>query len=234
MSPRNWRVPTRLNAILLIPVLVGLVMGGFQVNDTWSEAQDAESTARLVRASLDYGNRLIEERDLTAAPLLSGKKNDPVVVKARKATDEAAAAFKKASESMPDKEGLNRRLEGFRKVEPHLAPLRRNAYTTKLSGVKTEEGYVAIQHPLMEFANELGLYCKHHQLRPHRLRDLALQGRALAAAVHRHAPAGQARPRHRLADPPAHLPRLVRLSSASPSRSTPAAAPPRTSPSWRR
>ncbi len=54
MSPRNWRVATRLNAILLIPVLVGLVMGGFQVKssiDTWTEAQDAENTARLVRAS---------------------------------------------------------------------------------------------------------------------------------------------------------------------------------------
>ncbi|MFK4069264.1 nitrate- and nitrite sensing domain-containing protein [Streptomyces sp. NPDC029674] len=160
MSPRNWRVPTRLNAILLIPVLVGLVMGGFQVKgsiDTWSEAQDAESTARLVRASLNYGNRLIEERDLTAAPLLKGKRNDPVVVKARKATDQAAAEFKSAARSMPDKEGLNRRLDAFQKVEPKLAPLRQAAYTTKLPGVKTEEGYVAIQHPLMEFANELGL-----------------------------------------------------------------------------
>ncbi|MEU1118165.1 MULTISPECIES: nitrate- and nitrite sensing domain-containing protein [unclassified Streptomyces] len=160
MSPRNWRVPTRLNAILLIPVLVGLVMGGFQVKgsiDTWSEAQDAENTARLVRASLNYGNRLIEERDLSAAPLLSGKRNDPTVVKARKATDRAAAEFKSAASNMPDKEGLNRRLEGFRKVEPKLGPLRQAAYTTKLPGVQTEEGYVAIQHPLMEFANELGL-----------------------------------------------------------------------------
>ncbi|WP_408056806.1 sensor histidine kinase [Streptomyces huasconensis] len=160
MSPRNWRVPTRLNAILLIPVLVGLVMGGFQVKgsiDTWSEAQDAEKTARLVRASLDYGNRLIEERDVSAAPLLNGKRDDPAVRKARKATDEAAAVFKEATEGMPDKEGLNRRLDAFHKVEPKLAPLRQAAYTTKLSGAKTEEGYVAIQHPLMEFANELGL-----------------------------------------------------------------------------
>ncbi|MFF1377996.1 nitrate- and nitrite sensing domain-containing protein [Streptomyces sp. NPDC058308] len=160
MSPRNWRVPTRLNAILLIPVLVGLVMGGFQVKgsiDTWSEAQDAENTARLVRASLDYGNRLVEERDISAAPLLNGKRNDPAVVKARKATDQAAAAFKDAAANMPDKEGLNRRLAGFRKVEPKLGPLRQAAYTTKLPGVQTEEGYVAIQHPLMEFANELGL-----------------------------------------------------------------------------
>ncbi|MEV7195156.1 nitrate- and nitrite sensing domain-containing protein [Streptomyces sp. NPDC093510] len=160
MSPRNWRVPTRLNAILLIPVLVGLVMGGFQVKgsiDTWSEAQDAESTARLVRASLDYGNRLIEERDVSAAPLLRGKRNDPAVVKARKATDRAAAEFDSAAEKMPDKEGLNRRLDAFHKVESKLGPLRQAAYTTKLPGVKTEEGYVAIQHPLMEFANELGL-----------------------------------------------------------------------------
>ncbi|MFE0176651.1 nitrate- and nitrite sensing domain-containing protein [Streptomyces sp. NPDC059002] len=160
MSPRNWRVPTRLNAILLIPVLVGLVMGGFQVKgsiDTWHEAQDAENTARLVRASLDYGNRLIEERDISAAPLLKGDRDNAAVLKARKATDRAAADFKAAAEKMPDKEGLNRRLEGFHKVEPKLAALRQAAYTTKLPGVKTEEGYVAIQHPLMEFANELGL-----------------------------------------------------------------------------
>ncbi|TGB13192.1 nitrate- and nitrite sensing domain-containing protein [Streptomyces sp. MZ04] len=160
MSPRNWRVPTRLNAILLIPVLVGLIMGGFQVKasiDTWSEAQDAENTAILVRASLDYGNRLIEERDISAAPLLRGKKNDPAVVSARKATDAAKAEFDAAAENMPQKEGLKRRLDGFHKVEPGLQALRQVAYTTKLSGSKTEEGYVAIQHPLMEFANELGL-----------------------------------------------------------------------------
>ncbi|WP_282797146.1 sensor histidine kinase [Streptomyces sp. CC224B] len=160
LSPRNWRVPTRLNAILLIPVLVGLVMGGFQVKgaiDTWDEARDAEATARLVRASLDYGNRLIEERDVSAAPLLRGEKDDPEVVKARKATDEAARAFADTAADMPHKEGLERRLAGFKKVEPKLEGLREAAYTTKLPGVETEEAYVAIQHPLMEFANELGL-----------------------------------------------------------------------------
>ncbi|GHC84802.1 ATPase [Streptomyces flavofungini] len=153
-------MPTRLNAILLIPVLVGLVMGGFQVKgaiDTWDEARDAEATARLVRASLDYGNRLIDERDISAAPLLKGKKDDPAVVKARKATDAAAAAFDDAAKDMPQKEGLKRRLDGFRKVEPKLAGLREAAYTSKLPGVQTEEAFVGIQHPLMEFANELGL-----------------------------------------------------------------------------
>ncbi|MEU1401139.1 nitrate- and nitrite sensing domain-containing protein [Streptomyces sp. NPDC005728] len=158
-SPRNWRVPTRLNAILLIPVAVGLVMGGFQVKssiDTWQEAQDAEHTARLVRAALTYADALETERDVTAAPILLNTDKD-VVTKARKTTDQAADAFDVAAQSMPDKPGLKRRLLLFRKAEPKLATLRQIAYTNKPTGVQTEEGYVEVSHPLMEFANELGL-----------------------------------------------------------------------------
>ncbi|NEE54824.1 HAMP domain-containing protein [Streptomyces sp. SID8455] len=139
---------------------VGLVVGGFQVSgsiDTWREAQDAEKTARVVEAALNYGNRLIEERDISAEPFLKGKRNDGEVVKARAATDAAGEEFDVAVRSMPDKPGLKRRLDAFRDVEPNLEPLREAAYTKKLKGVETEEGYVAVQHPLMEFANELGL-----------------------------------------------------------------------------
>ncbi|MCM3264417.1 nitrate- and nitrite sensing domain-containing protein [Streptomyces thermoviolaceus] len=161
LNPRNWRVPTRLNAILLIPVLVGLVMGGFQVKgsiETWQDAKDAENTARLVRASLTYANALYNERDLSAEPLLQGKgQNDPTVVKVRQETDKAAAEFEQAVKSMPHKPGLERRLKLFREAEPQLRSLRADAYTGKLTGVQTEEGYVQVAHPLMEFANELGL-----------------------------------------------------------------------------
>ncbi|MFF3895883.1 nitrate- and nitrite sensing domain-containing protein [Streptomyces sp. NPDC001812] len=160
-SPRNWRVATRLNAILLVPVMVGLVMGGFQVKgsiDTWQEAEDAENTARLVQASLTYANALYLERDLTAAPLLQGKgEDDPTVVKARAATDEAADAFDAAAQNVPAKPGLQRRLEVLREAEPKLTALRTAAYTSKLKGVETEEGYVEVANPLMQFANELGL-----------------------------------------------------------------------------
>ncbi|MFD5796010.1 nitrate- and nitrite sensing domain-containing protein [Streptomyces diastatochromogenes] len=160
-SPRNWRVPTRLNAILLIPVAVGLVMGGFQVKssiNTWQEAQDAENTARLVRAALTYADALENERDVTAAPLLLNKKDatsKATVDGARKATDQAADGFDAAAQNMPDKSGLQRRLLQFRKAETKLAKLRQVAYKTP--GVQTEEGYIGVSHPLMEFANELGL-----------------------------------------------------------------------------
>ncbi len=154
-------MPTRLNAILLIPVLVGLVMGGFQVKssiDTWQEAEDAENTARLVRASLNYADALYNERDVTAAPLLQGKgEDDETVTTARDNTDKAADAFDAAAQNMPQKPGLERRLKLFRDAEPGLADLRAAAYTNKLTGVQTEEGYVEVAHPLTEFANELGL-----------------------------------------------------------------------------
>ncbi|MEU7382681.1 nitrate- and nitrite sensing domain-containing protein [Streptomyces sp. NPDC042207] len=160
-SPRNWRVRTRLNAILLLPVLVGLVMGGFQVNssiNTWQDAQDAEHTARLVQASLGYADALYHERDVSAAPLLQGKgQDDPDVTEARRQTDKAADVFNEAAQSMPHKAGLERRLKLFRDTEPELQKLRAAAFTSKLPGAQTEEGYVKVAHPLMEFANELGL-----------------------------------------------------------------------------
>ncbi|MES4909590.1 MULTISPECIES: nitrate- and nitrite sensing domain-containing protein [unclassified Streptomyces] len=159
LSPRNWRVPARLNAILLIPVLVALLFGGFRVQSsvsTWNEAEDAERTARLVRAAATYSHALVDERDRTAVPLLTGSAEDEVK-KARAATDAAKAEFDKYAENMPNTASLKRRLKAFRAAEPQLANLRRYAYTDRLGGVQTEEGYVAVEHSLLEFANELGL-----------------------------------------------------------------------------
>ncbi|WP_256104921.1 nitrate- and nitrite sensing domain-containing protein [Streptomyces sp. ODS05-4] len=164
LSPRNWRVATRLNAILLIPVLVGLVMGGFQVKtsiDTWREAQDAEKTALIVQAAYGYGQNLLNERDVTAVPLLTAKSDGDrkadAVTDAYAQTDEAKKRFDEAVKDMPSGQGLERRLELFRQAEPELAKIRETAYTRATDPVLTELGYVKVQHTLMEFANELGL-----------------------------------------------------------------------------
>ncbi|OKK20447.1 ATPase [Streptomyces sp. CB00455] len=170
-APRNWRVPTKLNAILLVPALVGLVMGGFQVKgsiDTWNEAQDAEKIARVVQASSEYSQALLNERDLTAEPLLSGNPNSETVTKVRGATDAAKAKFDDAVRDMPKDQGMERRLELFRAEEPKLKDVRDKAYLAAAETPKknlpsapgpipTEEGYVLVQHYLMQFANELGL-----------------------------------------------------------------------------
>ncbi|AXK36847.1 HAMP domain-containing protein [Streptomyces armeniacus] len=157
---RNWRVPTRLNAILLIPVLVALVFGGFRVQhtiDTWNDAEDARHIAELVESAADYGQALLNERDRSAEPLLAGDRDNPQVQELRAATDQAKKRFDARAEEIPDKQGLKRRLAALRKAEPKLGPLRQAAYSDRLSGVQTEEAYTQVQHPLMELANELGL-----------------------------------------------------------------------------
>ncbi|MEU2242117.1 nitrate- and nitrite sensing domain-containing protein [Streptomyces sp. NPDC018338] len=164
LSPRNWRVPTRLNAILLIPVLVGLVMGGFQVKgaiDTWQEAQDAEKTALIVRAASEYSTALLNERDLTAGPLLAAKtpedRKADAVEKAYAATDAARLKFDEAAKNLPSGQGLERRLRLFKDEEPKLDALRKAAYSRSLDPVNTQLGYTGVQHYLTEFSNELGL-----------------------------------------------------------------------------
>ncbi|QDY79198.1 sensor histidine kinase [Streptomyces qinzhouensis] len=159
-SPRNWSVPTRLNAILLLPVLVGLFMGGIQVSgsiDTWDEAKDAEKTAKIVRAASEYGAALLNERDLTAEPLLKSPTPTEAVQKVRATTDAAKAKFDRITRDIPQGHGLERRLEIFRGEEKNLAELRENAYRPATDPVGTEQGYVQVQHSLMAFANELGL-----------------------------------------------------------------------------
>ncbi|MFI1660691.1 nitrate- and nitrite sensing domain-containing protein [Streptomyces sp. NPDC020472] len=164
LSPRNWRVPTRLNAILCIPVLTGLVMGSFQVKsaiDTWQEAQDAEKTALIVRAASEYSTALLNERDLTAGPLLVAKTPEDRkvddVTRAYAATDSAKSKFDEAVKNMPSGQGLERRLRLFQDEEPKLETLRKAAYTRSLDPVNTQLGYTSVQHYLMEFSNELGL-----------------------------------------------------------------------------
>ncbi|MCD9144134.1 nitrate- and nitrite sensing domain-containing protein [Streptomyces albireticuli] len=159
-SPRNWRVPVRLNAILMIPVLVALVFGGLDVKssvDTWTEAKDAANTARLVRSAATYAHAVIDERDLIAEPMLKGQRDTPAIKKAQEATDAAREEFDKAVQQAPDTLSLRRRIKLFREAEQTLPKLRKIAYTPQLDGVKTEDGYGAIQRPLMAFANELGL-----------------------------------------------------------------------------
>ncbi|WP_329185554.1 nitrate- and nitrite sensing domain-containing protein [Actinacidiphila glaucinigra] len=156
---RNWRVATRLNVILLIPVLVALVFGGFRVQSsvkTWQDADDAVRTANAVRAAVDYANAILNERDLSVVPLLAGDADNKTVVATRAATDQAAAKFDAAVTELPVNERLQRRVANIREGEKVLAKLRDTAFTRQLPGVQTEEKYVEVQHPLMELANELG------------------------------------------------------------------------------
>ncbi|MFF1303676.1 nitrate- and nitrite sensing domain-containing protein [Streptomyces sp. NPDC058307] len=156
---RNWRVARKLQAILLIPVIVALVLGGIRVKrsiDTWQDADDAVRVAELVQAANKYASDAIDERDVSVIPLVRGDRTSTVVTKARAITDADAERFNEAVERMPRTAGLLRRVELVRTGEKQLTLVRANAFTSRLTGVQTEESYHAVQHPLMELSNELG------------------------------------------------------------------------------
>ncbi|MET8080920.1 nitrate- and nitrite sensing domain-containing protein [Streptomyces sp. NPDC005303] len=149
----------KLQAILLIPVIVALVLGGIRVKssvDTWQDADDAVRVAELVQAANKYASDAIDERDVSVIPLVKGDRTSSVVAKARANTDADAREFDEAVERMPQAAGLLRRVELVRIGEKQLATVRANAFTSRLTGVQTEESYHAVQHPLMEISNELG------------------------------------------------------------------------------
>ncbi|MFF7933871.1 nitrate- and nitrite sensing domain-containing protein [Streptomyces sp. NPDC007940] len=149
----------KLQAILLIPVIVALVLGGIRVKrsvDTWQNADNAVRVAELVQAANKYASDAIDERDVSVIPLVKGDRTSSVVAKARAVTDADAEKFDEAVERMPRTTGLLRRVELVRLGEKQLGTVRANAFTSQLTGVQTEESYHAVQHPLMEISNELG------------------------------------------------------------------------------
>ncbi|WP_158515583.1 nitrate- and nitrite sensing domain-containing protein, partial [Kitasatospora sp. MBT63] len=159
LSPLNWRVPTRLVAILLIPVIIGLVFGGLRVNtsfDDWVKADKALKTADLARTATVLADALENERDFTAAPRITGNDPNGDVKKYRGLTDQALAAYNKAFAKVKDDATLSRRNEAFQLLVADLPHLRDNAYKPELFATATPAAYSAMFAPLLAIDNSVG------------------------------------------------------------------------------
>ncbi|MGA5704284.1 nitrate- and nitrite sensing domain-containing protein [Peterkaempfera bronchialis] len=158
LAPRNWRVPTRLVAILLIPVVIALVFGGLRVNssiDGWLAADRAEKTAQLAHAATSLADALEQERDLSAVPIITGG-DQAKVTELRQATDDALDAYNKAYQPLSDDARLAKRNTAFLQLVESLPELRKNAFNTRLFPTATQNAYSVLIAPLMSFENEVG------------------------------------------------------------------------------
>ncbi|MFC8455186.1 nitrate- and nitrite sensing domain-containing protein [Kitasatospora sp. NPDC057223] len=160
LAPRNWRVPTRLVAILMIPVLIGLIFGGLRINTSWdgyNKADRAEKTAELARAATVLADALENERDLTLTPIMVGQDPNGIVPAQRLKTDEALKAYQSSFAVVSDDAGLQRRNAAFQSVVVSLPHLRDNAYKPELFATATSAAYSAMIAPLMAYDNSVGL-----------------------------------------------------------------------------
>jgi signal transduction histidine kinase len=152
-------VPTRLVAILLIPVVIGLVFGGLRVNtsfDNYTKADRAVKTAKLANAATDLADALESERDLSIVPIVAGDDPQGIVPKLRKKTDEALSAYNAAYAKISDDPTLQRRNQAFQQLVVDLPHLRDNAYKPELFATATQAAYSVMFAPLLAIDNSVG------------------------------------------------------------------------------
>ncbi|MGM1062317.1 sensor histidine kinase [Saccharothrix sp. Mg75] len=80
---RNWRLPTKLAAVLLIPTIAALALGGLRVNSDLADATEFNRLANQIQlesAVADLVQQLQRERDLSTLHVASGKALDRVVL----------------------------------------------------------------------------------------------------------------------------------------------------------
>lgn len=94
-APSNWSVRTQLVAVVLIPVIITLVLGGLRIGSAVQNAQDVNNVRQLVR-TLDKGTGLLkeleDERDLTALYVAAGRTGDTSRLDTQRSHVDAALA----------------------------------------------------------------------------------------------------------------------------------------------
>ncbi|WP_257901637.1 nitrate- and nitrite sensing domain-containing protein [Saccharothrix obliqua] len=104
---RNWRLPTKLAAVLLIPTLAALALGGLRVQSDLDDATEFNRLANQIQveaAVADLVQQLQRERDLSTSYVASGKTVDRVVLdrQLRRVNDMTDALNTKISELSGD------------------------------------------------------------------------------------------------------------------------------------
>jgi signal transduction histidine kinase len=159
LSPLNWRVPTRLVAILVIPVVIALVFGGLRVNtslDDYNQADRAVRIANMASAATKLADALEQERDETLVPLLTGQGDQGEVKKLRDRTDEALKTYNAAFHEIRNDATMSRRNDQFQQMVAYLPHLRANAYKPELFATATANAYQLMYAPLLAIDNSVG------------------------------------------------------------------------------
>ncbi|MFE6174230.1 nitrate- and nitrite sensing domain-containing protein [Streptomyces sp. NPDC056464] len=148
---RNWRISTRLVALLTLPVVAATSLGALRISDNMDDIQQLDNMRLLTdmtKRATELAAALQEERDQSAGPLAHGAKATDYTVKGyRDKSDRAMTSFIEASEEIDDtsKDG---NLKGVRDNLVQLvgdlsdiAKIRNTAYEAKDNSTQTVEAY---------------------------------------------------------------------------------------------
>ncbi|WP_371499352.1 nitrate- and nitrite sensing domain-containing protein [Kitasatospora sp. NBC_00374] len=161
---RNWRIRTRLIALLLLPVMVALVLGGLRVQTSLENSRQLaqmKDLADLARKATALANALQTERDVSAGPLTAklGDATDPDVVEARKTSDALSKAFNASADKFDelDLAGGKTLLLQVRKDLNQLTAARTSAYRSADNIQATITSYDVMIKDLIDIIQDLAI-----------------------------------------------------------------------------
>ncbi|WP_233289222.1 nitrate- and nitrite sensing domain-containing protein, partial [Kitasatospora sp. MBT63] len=160
---RNWRIRTRLIALLLLPVMVALVLGGLRVQTSLENSRQLaqmKDLADLARKATNLANALQTERDISAGPLTARQDaTDPEVVEARKNSDALSKAFNASADKFDelDLAGGKTLLLQVRKDLNQLTAARTNAYRNNDNIQATITSYDVMIKDLIDIIQDLAI-----------------------------------------------------------------------------
>ncbi|QOV35322.1 nitrate- and nitrite sensing domain-containing protein [Streptomyces ferrugineus] len=148
---RNWRISTRLVALLTLPVVAATSLGALRISDNMDDIQQLDNMRLLTdmtKRATELAAALQEERDQSAGPLAHGAKATDYTVKGyRDKTDRATKSFIEASEEI-DNTSKDGNLKGVRDNLVQLvgdlsdiARIRNTAYEAQRNSTQTVEAY---------------------------------------------------------------------------------------------
>ncbi|MCX5393406.1 nitrate- and nitrite sensing domain-containing protein [Streptomyces sp. NBC_00094] len=162
---RNWRISTRLVALLTLPVVAATTLGGIRISESLQDIEQLDHMqllTKLTREATDLAQALQAERDLSAGPLANGRPvSDYQVSNPRKKTDREYKAFLAATEDIPTTEN-DEALRSIRQNVSQIASqviqlntIRGNAYEKGVSHSVTVEAYSRLIRSLLSLSQDM-------------------------------------------------------------------------------
>ncbi|WP_052441771.1 sensor histidine kinase, partial [Streptacidiphilus anmyonensis] len=159
LSLSNRRLPFKLIAILLVPVVAALAFAGLRVQSSvtsWRNAQDAEKTAKLVEAAAAVEEDIDLERNGSLPYLMTpaeAQKPNQTVTDLQNTTNAAIANFKQLAAGAPNIGHVRTRVADALKELQGIDAMRKRDYSQP--GTTTEIQYSSLTSALQGLDNEL-------------------------------------------------------------------------------
>ncbi|MFE2043326.1 nitrate- and nitrite sensing domain-containing protein [Streptomyces sp. NPDC059477] len=162
---RNWRISTRLVALLTLPVVAATTLGALRIDQSMEDIQQLDNMKLLTdmtKQATELATALQEERDKSAGPLANGSTSSAITVKGlQDKTDRAVENFVNASEDIDasardgNLEGVRDTLVGLVGELGTLARIRNTAYEADDNSTQTVDAYHRLISHLLDLSQDM-------------------------------------------------------------------------------